>query len=171
MLTLEYYPESPSLTGRSKPVELLTDVRSVLQEMWHFMVANDGIGLAAPQVGVNKRMFVTGFDDMRYVVNPQLLNSVSVYSIAEEGCLSLILLRGDVKRSDVITVRYTDITGVIVTRKLTGWQARVFLHEYDHLEGWLFPFYKIKDAEKGFYKPDVWSFWNDWKLELMYADV
>jgi len=95
-----------------------------------------GIGLSANQVGLNIKMFVMGAGDARMdVFNPEII-SVSKTEIAhDEGCLSYPGVYMKIKRPESCTVRYQDNKGTTITQELSGLTARVFLHEYDHMEG------------------------------------
>lgn len=103
-----------------------------------------GIGIAAPQVGVNARMFIvtlgagTKKEKDFVMVNPVLLSQSEELGIAEEGCLSLPGQYGNVLRPVEIKVQYMDLKGKTFERTLEGLDARVFLHELDHLNGVLF---------------------------------
>lgn len=111
------------------------EVADLAHAMLKFMFENNGIGLAAPQVGTNKRIFVMGNKTQSYVcVNPEILSTTGSGKDIE-GCLSFPGLWLHVTRPENIDVRYQDILGRWQEKSLTGLQARVFLHEYDHLEG------------------------------------
>lgn len=103
-----------------------------------------GIGIAAPQVGVNARLFIvtlgvgTKKEKDFVMVNPVLLNQSEEVAVAEEGCLSLPGQYGNVLRSVSIEVQYQDLSGRFFQKSLEGLDARVFLHELDHLNGVLF---------------------------------
>lgn len=111
------------------------EVVELAQAMLKVMFENNGIGLAAPQVGVNKRLFVMGTPAQSYVcVNPEIISTEG--SVKDmEGCLSFPGLWLHVSRPQRITVKYQDILGRWQEKSLEGLQARVFLHEYDHLSG------------------------------------
>lgn len=144
LLTIRTFPDKVLL----EPCEPVTtfdgNLRRLADDMIETMLEAPGAGLAAPQVGVLRRMFVangeyfdhpgTGFA----VVNPRLVSSTGK-TVAEEGCLSLPGLYGNVKRSLAITVEGQNIEGNFVTYELDEWPARIFLHEMDHLDGVLFP--------------------------------
>lgn len=114
------------------PTELVT-------EMSKFMAANGGVGLAAPQVGIKKRIFIMGnFTKLVACINPKIVSLSEDRVLDFEGCLSFPDLFMKVKRSATCTVQYYNTDGVQVERELEGLEARVFLHEYDHLIGVLF---------------------------------
>ena len=96
------------------------------------MFEKNGLGLAAPQIGVNKRVFVMGNQQRSYIcVNPEITNS-SGLERDQEGCLSFPGLWLNVERPATITVKYQDIIGRIQEHEFTGLPARVFQHELDH---------------------------------------
>jgi peptide deformylase len=101
-----------------------------------------GIGLAAPQVGVNKRIIVVGLpekkDDEKYsiilMINPVITKKWSETSRDEEWCLSLPGLLGQVERATTIDVEWVDIKGKKMKKSIKGYGARVLQHEVDHLD-------------------------------------
>lgn len=114
------------------------EVAEVAQSMLKTMFENNGIGLAAPQVGLNKRIFVMGNPTQSFVcVNPEIISGQGQIK-GEEGCLSFPGLYLHVNRFETIQVRYQDIIGKLHEREFTGIVARVFQHEYDHLNGTCF---------------------------------
>ena len=120
------------------------DLKKLAKDMIETMHATNGIGIAAPQVGVNARIFISAINsDTRkpkelVCVNPEVLYQSPEQVVAEEGCLSLPQKFGNVKRSSEIFVRFYDLKGKEQNLRLTGMDARVFLHELDHLNGVLF---------------------------------
>ena len=111
------------------------------QELIALMNINHGLGLAAPQIGSSYRMFVmkhTHLGDIG-IYNPEIVKYSDNEVNWQEGCLSFPLLFLGVKRPEEITVRYTKSDGdTRIEVRMDGRDARVFLHEYDHLEGKLF---------------------------------
>jgi peptide deformylase len=113
------------------------------EEMIDFMHNADGIGLAAPQVGISKRILVTDVSPIeedqepRVFVNPVILESAGECTL-EEGCLSIPDVREDVTRPEEILLKYNTPYGESKTEKFTGWMSRVLQHEIDHLDGVLF---------------------------------
>ncbi|OUS20549.1 peptide deformylase [Rhodobacterales bacterium 59_46_T64] len=109
--------------------------------MLHTMYAAEGRGLAAPQVGVLTRIFVMdctwkeGAYSPVVCLNPEVLDASRAVSVMEEGCLSIPGVSAPVSRPDEITLAYTDLDGVHVVRRLTGFEARCAQHELDHLDG------------------------------------
>lgn len=108
----------------------------LVSEMSKFMAANGGVGLAAPQLGIKKRIFIMGnFTKLIACINPKIISLSADREADLEGCLSFPDLFMKVKRSATCTVQYQTITGEVIERELTGLESRVFLHEYDHLLG------------------------------------
>ena len=110
----------------------------LVKQMTKIMFENNGIGLAAPQVGVLKRLFIMGNSDKLFVIiNPEILSGIGEEKDTE-GCLSFPNLWLKVNRYKTIKVRYQIITGETVEEEMSGLMARVFQHEYDHLTGTCF---------------------------------
>jgi peptide deformylase len=113
------------------------------EEMVDFMHDSNGIGLAAPQVGISKRILVTDVSPIeegegpRVFVNPTIIESMGECTL-EEGCLSIPEVREDVTRPEEILLKYYTTSGEAKTEKFSGWMARVLQHEIDHLDGVLF---------------------------------
>jgi peptide deformylase len=108
----------------------------LIREMAKFMTDNGGVGLAAPQIGVKKRIFIMGnFVKLVACINPKIVSLSEERANDLEGCLSFPELFMKVKRPASAIVNYYTISGELVERELTGLEARVFLHEYDHLIG------------------------------------
>jgi len=118
-----------------------------IQDMFETMRNANGIGLAANQVGLNKKMFIVDlkgvdeYDDFKplVVINPEIIAYSDDLITMEEGCLSLPNLRADVERSEFIKLRYLDTDEQVQELEADSWLARVILHEYDHLIGKMIP--------------------------------
>ena len=111
------------------------DPGEISKNMIDLMHKYKGIGLAANQVGVDAQIFVMGEKDPMTVINP-IVTEVGTEKIEmEEGCLSFPGLYMKVSRPSVVSVQYLDIEQKECIIKLEGFHARVFLHEYDHLQG------------------------------------
>lgn len=111
------------------------DPTELVKAMTKIMFENNGIGLAAPQCGVSKRLFIMGNPDKLFVcINPIILNGTGNVRNTE-GCLSFPNLWLNVNRFESINVKYQDITGSIIENTFTGLIARVYQHELDHLDG------------------------------------
>jgi peptide deformylase len=130
----------PVLRKPTKPVQAVTDeLRKLIADMFETMYAAEGIGLAAPQVGRTERITVVDVEGKKYaLINPQILETSGPPDKAEEGCLSIPDIYGDVERPSEVTVRALDEDGneyEISANELLG---RCIQHEVDHLEGRLF---------------------------------
>jgi len=136
---LELLPEGhPQLLEISDEWDFDSDgnPEELVKEMFKFMIANGGVGLAAPQVGIKKRIFIMGnFQKLVACVNPKIVSLSEDRVLDFEGCLSFPDLFMKVKRAGTCTVQYQLVDGETVERELTGLEARVFLHEYDPLIG------------------------------------
>lgn len=135
------YLGEESLRKVSEPVADINDeLRTLVREMFITMDADRGIGLAAPQIGKNIRLFIVKIDDgiERIFINPQIIATSEEQCSYEEGCLSIPELYASVVRPESITIQYKDINNRRKTLEADGLLARVIQHEYDHLEGVLF---------------------------------
>lgn len=137
-LSIVNYPH-PSLRKVSKPVtQFDAQLRLLAKRMFELMREDRGVGLAAPQVGINIRLFVinpTGKpEDDRVYVNPQLSEPAGDEE-AEEGCLSLPEIRVDVVRSKSLHIKAKDLDGNTFEEVADGYVARIWQHENDHLDG------------------------------------
>jgi peptide deformylase len=117
-------------------------IAQVAKEMLLVMYAAEGMGLAAPQVGINKRLMVFNVsgDPKKWLqetilINPQIVSYSPAKDSKLEACLSFPKMNGPVERSKSITVEAYNIRGKKMKLKYKGWDARVFQHEYDHLDG------------------------------------
>lgn len=130
---------SPILRQASPEIpEVNDEIRQFIDDLFETMHAAKGIGLAANQVGVARRVAVVEVDEDRLVlVNPVILEAEGRDS-AEEGCLSIPDVYAEVTRPDRITVEATDREGRRYTREAAGLLARAIQHEIDHLDGILF---------------------------------
>jgi|LSQX01.3.fsa_nt_gb peptide deformylase len=130
------------LRTKAEKITQFDNALSILVDaMFDSMLEADGVGLAAPQVGVSKRLFVvdTRKEGERIAfVNPEIIQ-MSHESIAhEEGCLSIPGMYYDITRPAKVTVQAQDVNGKSFVLEASGLLARVIQHEYDHLEGVLF---------------------------------
>lgn len=112
----------------------------LIKDMFETLDANPGIGLAAPQIGVNLRLFVIKLDDgiPRVFINPEITATSAERSMYEEGCLSIPGLWADVSRPKAVSVFAYDAKGRPFNLDAEGLLARCIQHEYDHLDGKLF---------------------------------
>lgn len=126
------------LKKKAKPVTFDYPIGNLEMEkrMFDFMVQERGIGLAAPQVGLSRRLFVMAIDgERRACYNPEIVDSSTTSVEFNEGCLSF---RGDqciITRPEEVSVRYQDYRGDRHAETFSGLWARCFQHELDHLDG------------------------------------
>ncbi|MGV6802220.1 MAG: peptide deformylase [bacterium] len=135
----------PRLRQISEPVDVVDDeIRKLMDDMLETMYAAPGIGLAAIQIGVPKRVIVmdlAGEDEEpqpRYFVNPEILNPAETKAPYEEGCLSVPEFYEEVERPEHCEVKYLDYEGKPQRLMAQGMLAVCIQHEMDHLEGVLF---------------------------------
>ncbi len=141
----------PLLARQAKRVDLhseqlIADVSNMIDTMRYYQ----GVGLAAPQIGLSKRIIIVEVDhNIRYprasrielnvLINPQIINFSAQKQSDWEGCLSLPELRGKVTRSCHITYRAKTLDGDTIVNSVNGFYARIIQHEIDHLDGVLYP--------------------------------
>lgn len=155
MLKIQTGEENPILRKVSVPIENFDDeLKKLVLEMEETMLAPDpetgitGIGLAAPQVGVNLRVVLITQNvgtkkpmKILPMINPEIVDFSPVQSTMEEGCLSLPNIFEKVSRPAKVRVRWQTLEGNHAERKFDGWEAREIQHELDHLDGILFTDY------------------------------
>ncbi len=142
----------PHLLRVAEPVSEFDtpELHAVLQDMFDTMAARNGVGLAAPQIDINLRIVIFGFDqNPRYpeaepvpqtvLINPQIKVLDQAQEPGWEGCLSVPGLRGLVSRYQHIRYSGYDALGQRIEREVSGFHARVVQHEVDHLDGLLYP--------------------------------
>lgn len=139
-LPLQYYP-SPAL--RQVAVRVADpgarSVQELARAMGATMLAAEGIGLAAPQVGIGQRVIVVRAQDgFASFVNPEVIDCSKRQEDGEEGCLSIPGIFGVVRRPYQVKIRAVSLAGKAVTMDAEGLTARVLQHEIDHLNGVLF---------------------------------
>lgn len=129
----------PILRKASKEVKNFDKkLHILLDDMHDTLLDNDGVGLAGPQVGILKRVFIVDFEGEKIeAVNPQII-SQSGEQTATEGCLSIPGEWYEVTRPNQVTLKAYDRDGNEFTKTAEGLVARAFCHEYDHLDGVLF---------------------------------
>ena len=146
------------LRKKSRPIRRFDEkLKKFADDMVETMHQADGVGLAAPQVGVNERLIVVEMpeemdDDPQagqlfVVVNPEIVRAKGVKEPGDEGCLSIPGYIGEVMRYPIVTVKGQDINGKDIRIKTYDFLARVFQHEIDHVNGILFIDH-IQDPEK-----------------------
>ena len=116
--------------------EITSEIKKLAEDMTETMIKEDGVGLAGPQVGVSKRIIVVQTEDgPATFINPKITKRSKKKDSMEEGCLSLPGVWVDVKRSIGIEMEALDLNGKKLNIKTEGFQARIFQHEIDHLDG------------------------------------
>ena len=140
----------PRLRVKSTPVEAVDDdLRALIADMFETMYAAPGIGLAAVQIGVPKRVLVIDLQseedaegkpirDPRVFINPEFYDPSEDMSVYNEGCLSVPDQYAEVERPAVVHARWLDETGAAHDERIEGILATCLQHEMDHLEGILF---------------------------------
>lgn len=128
----------PVLRKTSEDVPKGTDIKDLSKDLWDTLNSSpNGVGLAAPQIGVNKKVFVV--DDKngfrQTFVNPLMVEEYGEPMVFEEGCLSLPGLHFGIIRLENIKMMYEDEKGSVFIKHFTGLLARIIQHEYDHLLG------------------------------------
>ena len=137
------------LAKKCKPVKAVTQrIRTLVEDMTETMLAADGVGIAAPQVGVMKRIFIAmphvesedeAIRNKIYcMINPEITYTEGTQE-SSEGCLSVPGYMGLVDRPQKIRIKATDLEGNEQEYEFEGFEATVFCHEYDHLDGILYP--------------------------------
>lgn len=120
------------------------DIRQLMDDMLETMYAAPGVGLAAPQVGVSKRVIVADVarsgeaPEPMLMANPEIIEASAERAVFEEGCLSLPDHFAEVKRPEQVRVRYLDRENEIREQDMDGFLATCVQHEIDHLDGVLF---------------------------------
>jgi len=147
LLPLVYYPD-PRLKTRSDPIGTVDDtIRELAADMFETMYHEKGIGLAAVQVGVMKRLLVAdvewkgeGEPGKQYaLIDPEIVTPSEELNVYKEGCLSFPDQYTDVERPKTVRVRYTDLQGNKQEEEFDGLLATCIQHEIDHLNGIVFP--------------------------------
>jgi peptide deformylase len=160
-----YFPDAP-LCDKAAPVEEFTpELVALAQDMIDTMHAYDGVGLAGPQIGLSKRIFVMCEPDGEplCIVNPEIIDK-SGSALGEEGCLSMPRVYAQVPRATWLKLRAFDEYGEPMEFEATDFAARIIQHEFDHLEGILFP-----DRLDILSREDKLREWEQNRAELMQA--
>ena len=146
--SIEKAGESSVLREKAKPVTEVNDtIRTLLDDMAETMYHNKGCGLAAPQVGIGRRLIVVDVGDgLIELINPILIKGRGK-QVGEEGCLSIPGFFGDVERFKTIFIEGIDRDGNVVKVKARDYTAVALQHEIDHLDGVLFTD-KVKKEKK-----------------------
>lgn len=142
---------NPVLRQIADPVDdtFSKETRAIIERMMQTLDEQRGIGIAAPQIGVSKQIFIVApnqelqppydiVDTGLVVINPKITQNNVAVTHEWEGCLSIPGIRGLVPRSCDITIEYTNVHGEFRSERYTDFTARIFLHEFDHLIGTVF---------------------------------
>ena len=139
-----HYP-NPLLLKKSSRIDNFDEnLVGISRDLIDTMYDADGVGLAAPQIGINKRIFVIDCSredekkDCRIIINPEIEHQSEELSSYKEGCLSIPGITEEVLRPKVVKVIYQDINGVLQRNTLDDLWSTCFQHELDHLNGKLF---------------------------------
>ena len=138
MMEITEFPERV-LKEVGAPVERFDgELERLVADMFETMYAEEGVGLAAPQVGLSLRLFVMDCEGVKLVAaNPEILSAEGEQE-GEEGCLSVGKIHAPLKRAARVRLRAQDVKGEWFEREAEGLPARCFLHETDHCDGLLF---------------------------------
>jgi peptide deformylase len=130
----------PLLREKCQPVKKITkEIKEIVQKMKEEMIENEGVGLAANQIGYPLRIIVCYWENKFYVfLNPEIIKFSKEKTIMEEGCLSVKGIYGEVERPEKITLKALTLNGKKIKKKFFGVLARIIQHEVDHLNGILF---------------------------------
>jgi peptide deformylase len=141
-LSIVTWPDA-RLRTRCAPIGDGDDLSGLARDMLDTMYAAPGRGLAGPQVGVMKRVFVMdvtwkdGTPDPWVCINPVITNPSDDMSAMDEGCLSIPGIVTEITRPNNVTLTWTNLSGLRQSADLTGFAARCAQHELDHLDGWV----------------------------------
>jgi len=161
--------KNPILRKKSREVKNIDKkTRKLVSDMWETLESQndpEGIGLAAPQIGKNYRIFIMNHEgEKRTVINPKVLKVGKAKKIKFtkntplEGCLSLPHFYGPVDRANEITIAYLNEKGIKKTEKFTGFLAYIVQHELDHLEGVIFVDHILEQSSKLYkYEAEGWE--------------
>lgn len=151
------YASDPKLRQKAKKVKVFgPQLKKLANDMIETMHEANGVGLAGPQIGVMQRIFVAEIPEEEdnplsgkpwVMINPEIVKRTDEMEEGQEGCLSIPGWVGLVNRHYGVQIKARTVTGKPIKMKVTGFLARVFQHEYDHLDGILFVDH-ISDPEK-----------------------
>lgn len=169
----------PKLRVPSKPVEKIDKkIKAIIQDLKDTLEVQtdpEGVGLAAPQIGKNVRIFYANYKNFkRLVINPEVVNISRVKKIYKtkhedhhheilEGCLSLPNYYGPLKRAESVTIKYLNEKGEEKEETFKGFNAQIILHEVDHLDGILFVDHLL-EQKKRLYRLDENDEWEEVEL-------
>lgn len=140
----------PVLRKVAKPIEKNYEgLSEIIENMWETMYQSEGVGLAAPQIGLSIRLFIIDAtiaadeepelkDFKKVFINPEIMKISGDEWEMNEGCLSIPEIREEIIRPDVVRLKYYDENFELHEEEFGGYAGRIIQHEYDHLEGVLF---------------------------------
>jgi|LakMenEpi03Aug12_release.lakeMendotaPanAssembly.Ray.scaffolds.fasta_scaffold235820_2 peptide deformylase len=133
------YLGDPILYQRSNQVLNYHNLENLIETMFMIMNKYHGVGLAANQIGVDKRIFTYKYNsESNYFINPEIISKSNKLQTSSEGCLSIPLFYSKISRPDNLTIKGYDLTGKEQIKEANGFLARIFSHELDHLNGTLY---------------------------------
>jgi peptide deformylase len=145
ILSVQTNIDNPILRKKSVAISRFDKkLKKISKNMIETMLEYKGVGIAAPQIGINKRLIILNFQISKkkfqpiVLINPEILNTSVETLIAEEGCISLPKIFGKVIRYKTATVKFQDENGNAKILELSDLNARILQHEIDHLNGILF---------------------------------
>jgi len=135
-MNMRYYPD-PALRIKSSAIKSIDKyIRRIIREMKDTMILEEGIGLAANQVGITKRIIIVDFlDKKEALINPSIIEYSGEKEKGMEGCLSFPGLQVNIERYKSLTISYINENGAEETRELAGLNSIAIQHEIDHLNG------------------------------------
>ncbi len=139
LITDRIITNKKQLKKKCSPIktEEIKTIKNMAEHFYFIMEQNQGVGLAAPQIGISKRFFIMKYkEDNIICINPEIIYSSPIIEIdSQEGCLSVSGKQFIVKRASMITVKYIDLENNSIKKDLIGYDAIIFQHEFDHLDG------------------------------------
>lgn len=156
--TINTFPDDVLRRKAETVNQIDQDLQDLIDDMIETMREAPGVGLAAPQIGVSKRVIVVEFGDesdetipkqLYVLINPEISSTSKKTVEGIEGCLSVPDVVGEVERAQVVTVTGQSRTGKMVKIRAQGWLARIFQHEIDHINGVLYT-----DRAENLWQPD-----------------
>lgn len=166
---------NPILRKVSKPVGTIDKkIKTLIQDLKDTLAVQkdpEGVGLAAPQIGVNLRVFAVDFKNLkRIIINPEVLEIKNLTKETKkkkseilEGCLSLPHYYGPLTRDSYVKLKYLDENGKEIEEEFNDFNAQIMLHEIDHLNGFLFVD-RLLEQKKKLYKLDTDDSWEEVEL-------
>nr|CAH7762790.1 unnamed protein product [Callosobruchus chinensis] len=135
-------PDERLTTRASEVIDITDKIKELVNDMFETMYYAEGLGLAAVQVGVLKRIFIMDVQPEKAeefcMINPEITELSGEQVILKEGCLSIPEQSHEIKRPKYLTVKYKNLNNEEQTLKASGWLARCIQHELDHLNGILY---------------------------------